>query len=299
MRAMQPFRNILVGLDLAPNEQVAGREALELAAHLASDGGRLTLLHATREDAYLAPSGSARLLVTRDGLSERGRAALEGAAAALRARSLDVSLELPDERAAKALTRHAKEHDVVIVATRSHGDFEADFDERRLGTVSLELVRRCPAPLWAVKPGHASMPKRIVAATDLSADVGRTVVRRSAQLARQFAAELHVVHAPQLSWSKALISDDASRQAELERLAHEAEAWIRGELGEAEATVHTPRSQPDRAVIDVANEVDAELVVMGTVARAGLAEKLVGNTAERILGKLDRSLLALKPRDFE
>ena len=296
---MQPLRNILVGLDLAPNEQVAGRETLALAEHLARDGGRLTLLHATREDAYLAPSGSARLLVTRDGLSERGRASLEAAAAELRTRRLQVALELPDERAAKALARRGKEHDVVIVATRSHSDFEADFDERRLGTVSLELVRRCPAPLWAVKPGHAAVPKRIVAATDLSDDVGRAVVRRSAQLAQQLSAELHIVHAPQLSWSKALLSDEASREAELERLGREAEAWIRGELDGAEATVHTPRSQPDRAVVDVANEVDAELVVMGTVARAGLAEKLVGNTAERILGKLDRSLLALKPKNFE
>ncbi|HZO15437.1 MAG TPA: universal stress protein [Polyangiaceae bacterium] len=296
---MQPFRNILVGVDLAPNEQVAGREALELAAHLARDSGRLTLLHATREDAYLAPSGSARLLVTREGLSERGRASLERAAADLRARRFEVILELPDARAAKALVHHAKEHDVVIVATRSQSDFEAEFDERRLGTVSLDLVRRCPAPVWAVKPGHAAVPKRIVAATDLSDDVGRTVVRRSAQLARQLGAELHVVHAPQLSWTKALLSDEASREAELDRLARDAEAWIRGELEGGEATVHTPRAQPHRAVIDVAKEVDAELVVMGTVARAGVAEKLVGNTAERILGKLDRSLLALKPHDFE
>jgi nucleotide-binding universal stress UspA family protein len=40
-----------------------------------------------------------------------------------------------------------------------------------------------------------------------------------------------------------------------------------------------------------------ELVVMGTVARAGIAGFLIGNTAERVLGKLPCSVLA-KPDGF-
>ena len=45
------------------------------------------------------------------------------------------------------------------------------------------------------------------------------------------------------------------------------------------------------------NAVD--LVVMGTVARSGLAGKLIGNTAEQILDRIECSVLAMKPYDFQ
>jgi universal stress protein E len=44
----------------------------------------------------------------------------------------------------------------------------------------------------------------------------------------------------------------------------------------------------------VAEGID-DLVVMGTVARAGIAGMLIGNTAERVLRKLRCSVLIVKP----
>ena len=41
-----------------------------------------------------------------------------------------------------------------------------------------------------------------------------------------------------------------------------------------------------------------DLVVMGTVARAGIAGMLIGNTAERVLRKLPCSVLTVKPDGF-
>jgi nucleotide-binding universal stress UspA family protein len=41
-----------------------------------------------------------------------------------------------------------------------------------------------------------------------------------------------------------------------------------------------------------------DLVVMGTVARAGIAGMLIGNTAERVLRKLPCSVLTVKPDVF-
>jgi universal stress protein E len=37
---------------------------------------------------------------------------------------------------------------------------------------------------------------------------------------------------------------------------------------------------------------------MGTISRAGIAGLSVGNTAERMLGHLDCSMLTVKPADF-
>jgi nucleotide-binding universal stress UspA family protein len=41
------------------------------------------------------------------------------------------------------------------------------------------------------------------------------------------------------------------------------------------------------------------LVVMGTVARTGVAGLLMGNTAERVLQRLQGSVLAVKPPGFK
>ena len=43
---------------------------------------------------------------------------------------------------------------------------------------------------------------------------------------------------------------------------------------------------------------DVDLVIMGTVARTGLAGFVMGNTAERVLSRLRGSVLAVKPAGF-
>lgn len=45
-----------------------------------------------------------------------------------------------------------------------------------------------------------------------------------------------------------------------------------------------------------AKEVD--LIVMGTVSRAGIAGLLIGNTAEKVLRRVDCSMLTVKPEGF-
>ena len=45
-------------------------------------------------------------------------------------------------------------------------------------------------------------------------------------------------------------------------------------------------------------EINADLVIMGTVARTGIPGLFMGNTAESILNQLDCSVLAVKPQGF-
>ena len=42
-----------------------------------------------------------------------------------------------------------------------------------------------------------------------------------------------------------------------------------------------------------------DVVVMGTVARTGIAGLVMGNTAERVLRRLRGSVLAVKPPGFQ
>lgn len=48
----------------------------------------------------------------------------------------------------------------------------------------------------------------------------------------------------------------------------------------------------------LAKQIEADLVVMGTVARTGVPGFIMGNTAETILNQIDCSVLAVKPPGF-
>ncbi len=52
------------------------------------------------------------------------------------------------------------------------------------------------------------------------------------------------------------------------------------------------------AILECAGHHDPDLVVLATVSRTGIAGLLLGNTAERLLPRLDTSLLIVKPADF-
>lgn len=62
-------------------------------------------------------------------------------------------------------------------------------------------------------------------------------------------------------------------------------------------TVHR-QGEPEAVIPEFVVAEGVDLVVMGTVARGGIAGLLIGNTAERMLRKLPCSVLAVKPEGF-
>ena len=56
---------------------------------------------------------------------------------------------------------------------------------------------------------------------------------------------------------------------------------------------------PEDVIPLVADELDAELVVMGTVGRTGISAALIGNTAEHVIDSLNCDVLALKPQGYK
>ncbi|MGM0858940.1 MAG: universal stress protein [Pseudomonadota bacterium] len=62
---------------------------------------------------------------------------------------------------------------------------------------------------------------------------------------------------------------------------------------------HVVPGIPDRDLPKMAETIKADLVVMGTVARTGIAGVIMGNTAEAVLSQLNCSVLAIKPDGFE
>jgi nucleotide-binding universal stress UspA family protein len=70
------------------------------------------------------------------------------------------------------------------------------------------------------------------------------------------------------------------------------------DLSTLDHEVHLVKGDAGRVIPALVVAEGINLVVMGTVARTGVAGLVIGNTAERILDAVDCSVLAVKPEGF-
>jgi universal stress protein E len=177
------------------------------------------------------------------------------------------------------------------------------------GTVTMNLLRACPTPVWASRTASPGRVRRVMAAIDIDDDpaLNREILELADLLARAKDAQLYVVHAWAL-WGEHLLRGYGGMNApEVDQLLAdrrgEAAAEIqrlldaRGE-GARSAEVVIVKGDPRRIIPAAAREHHADLVVMGTVARTGIPGFIIGNTAEKVLNELDCSVVTVKPEGF-
>jgi len=289
----------VVGVELSEEGDLSAgsRHAVERARWVANLGGaHVTLLHSTRgEEHWRASEGvfASPPLRPADGF----RRSLEAALQSLCDAGIEAELVLSDERAWLAIVERVLQSgaDLAIVGKRA----DSEHDGRLLGGVSQKLLRKCPCAVWVVKPGHIADPTNILAATDLS-PVGERVVALAASISSECGAGLHIVHALGLPLAVQMQDGEAEQQFLAESRAA-AIAKIESQLPEslrASAQFHVGLTSPSNAILACVDRLKPDLVVMGTISRAGIAGLSVGNTAERMLGHLDCSMLTVKPADF-
>jgi universal stress protein E len=296
------IERILVGLDLGVHRKeltrgsrLAARQALALAR---AEGAEVLLFHSLAADEYWVESPEEGYVFVDEGHKPEGQQALEGTLAEFRNHGVAVELVTSAERADRGIIRQVRERDVDLVVTGKRT--ESASDGRPIGSVSMKLLRRCPCAVFVVKAGSEAPPRSVLVATDLSG-VGKRATHWGARLARDWKAELHVVHAFPLPLSVQMEGGAQAQSWESERR-DEIRREIEQELRQAEApesaAVHVGVDSPTSAILACVRRFDPGLVVLGTVSRGGLPGLLEGNTAERLLPRLDCSLLAVKPEDF-
>ncbi|HMO44552.1 MAG TPA: universal stress protein [Rubrivivax sp.] len=166
-----------------------------------------------------------------------------------------------------------------------------------------QLLRRCPVPVLIAGARPRGKSRRILAAIDagstdpVQAALNRKVLAAAAGLGATLGARVHAAYVVAVS---AVARDlDLVNPAALERRARmrlgPSLATLAGEYGVAADDVWIQAGPPERVLPGIAARLEAELVVMGTVGRSGVAGKLLGNTAEQVLQRLRTSLLAVRP----
>lgn len=166
-----------------------------------------------------------------------------------------------------------------------------------------QLLRECPAPVLLASAKPWRRKPRILAALDLRTDDRAHAVlnRRVLESAREFAelhdGELHCVYAVDVPkvLSELAIPDPRGAQREAVARGRERLAELAAPFGVPDARIHVPMGKVGHAVNRVAEALRADLLVMGTTARRGVAARVIGNSAEKVLVRAQCDVLALKP----
>ena len=226
--------------------------------------------------------------------------------------SVRINLQIFEGRPFMAVIKEIliRSFDLVMVKREINNSINKFF----FGTTVMNLLRKCPCPVWVYKPAARGTYRHILAAIDTSTQreeekrLNESIIEIAATLAEREDAELHVVHCWEASGETILRSNVPPAQAALiEEYSQFVLETANMKLSEFLAdcpyqinknAIHLKRGAPGRIIPELVRRIHIELVVMGTLGRSGLKGVFIGNSAEKIIDGLDCSVLALKPEGF-
>ena len=206
----------------------------------------------------------------------------------------------------KALVREVVRggHDLLAVGAASSGTVQC------IGASATRLLREAPCPVLLVHPSRRRRPPRVLVAVDTGPWVSKgtgaltaKLIKTAVWFAEKHEGELHVLHA-WVPYGERLIlrgglTDSEARgflvgqREEVREELHRTLAPFGAHIGAAR--LHLVEGDPRVAIADFATSRGIDLLVMGTVARSGVAGRIIGNTAEAVLSQLPCSMLVVKP----
>jgi universal stress protein E len=163
------------------------------------------------------------------------------------------------------------------------------------------LLRQCPIPVYLVGGSGHALPRKVVAAVDVSdlqpanSELNERIIQQASNLALQCDAELHLLYACDLSNvyladMGGLALSDLTK--EMRTTDEQTFLKLAGRYGVPSDRRHFVLGHPVSALSDFANDQHVDVIVMGRVQYHGL-EKLLGSTTEHILYQVSCSVLAV------
>lgn len=194
-------------------------------------------------------------------------------------------------------------HDLVIKSAEGKGVLFGSL----FGEMDVRLIRKCPCPVWIVKPTTHKNFGRILAAVDPSpdrpanAELNRQILELAISLIREEGSELHIVHAWHVQGEDLFRTAFRNQESplmkkEFDKIEKNAlqthGAWLdtllkQHDLRGIPIRTHLVKADPGKLIPDTTTKTKADLVVMGTVGSTGIEGFIIGNTAEKILRAVD------------
>lgn len=199
-------------------------------------------------------------------------------------------------------------HDLLMKAVES-GKMNEGFK-----ALDLELVRKCPCPVWLCRDKKEEIAAHIGVAIDPQSeeDVGKELAIKLLKVADQLASKsgspLSIITCWDFPFENTLRRSPFIRipEDQIQNFVHQHEmdcrkaldALIKKARMTSQLNVVLKRGVADDMIPTVLTEQQIDLLIMGTVGRTGIPGFVIGNTAVNVLQKISCSLLALKPKGF-
>ncbi|NTW91843.1 MAG: universal stress protein [Methanoregulaceae archaeon] len=135
----------------------------------------------------------------------------------------------------------------------------------------------------------------LLVAVDGSPITGR-VLAAAADMARQYESELHCIYVIETGWSEG----DITRELVIRELEEESGTLLKGFERELQrmgvrSTLHLKRGHPGEVILSVADEIDADLVVIGSVGKSQISRMLSGSVSTFVVTHSPVATLVIKP----
>jgi len=309
---MQRFKNILLVVGESHLSGPATQRAIKLAE---SNNAKLTVIDVISTSAFGRGlhSFSDKIESLQKRLAEERQDELERLIAEASV-NLNIDVKVLSGKPFVEIIRYVLSNgcDLVVKAVEK----EKRISSMLFDSTDLRLLRKCPCPVWIVKPDDHVHTKKILAAVELEAlddekelnRLNQQILEIASSLAYRELGEIHIVNAWVVFEGEKYYEEDTSiwaeeqkknietaQQALRKRFMH----YLRSQnMEHIRHTFHFLEGDAEDVIIDTVTREEIDLVVMGTVARTDLVGFLVGNTSEAVLNQINSSVLAVKPPGF-
>jgi universal stress protein E len=204
---------------------------------------------------------------------------------------------IPSNNISKWVAAHYTSSDDCLVLKTGHRS------ERLFHTpTDWELIRQLRCPLLISSNRKWKSQPNVLVALDSSShkaehrELNNLALRWAQQWQATSGSQLHALYS--IPIPAPLLALDLVERRDYQR-AHEPEAKekllaLLEEFGATNMTPHILTGPPSKTIPHMANELKADLVIMGSVGREGIRGALRGNTAEKVLHHLRTDMLVVK-----
>ena len=303
---MKRFKNILYILDSNTLEQHGSADKVATLARLNDAGVSVIIADETTLFDDLSLKISARYAEIKDAI--------------MRQNTLDIENFISQERwsGIKITRGHSETSNFISIIQKVLQDnhdlvIKEEALNRGVDQLAMRLIRKCPCPVWVIKRNSGDF-KRILGSVDVGAEspeekaLNQKIVELTHSLAQREQGEAHYLQAwrlehevmlqgPRFKVSPEEISEMKKTISE-ERLFQFHKLLDQNHIPHQSDNIHFREGKSEEVIKKSIDDLNVDVVVMGSVARSGVPGLLIGNKAEKILNTINCTVLTVKPDGF-
>jgi universal stress protein E len=196
------------------------------------------------------------------------------------------------------------DYDLVVKGTHQHDTLKSII----FTPTDWHLIRKCPCPVLLVKDIDWAQEGKILAAVHTGSDadhhkaLNEKIIKESFYLAKLINAEVHLVNSypgTPVNIAIEIPEFDPNEYNSVVKQHHEkAVAALAEQFNISNDRTHIDEGLPEDVIPAISSDINAELLVIGTIGRTGFSAAIIGNTAEHVLDRINCDVLAMKPDGY-